>query len=127
MNRLLADYSANTAFGGEYVNFTRRNIQLVYPAIAAEIEQTLIRYVHYLKTDFIIMTGEHYPEVSIGIQRADRVAQHILVYRIGKTFDVIFEYFGRFRFIARGTRRIQQIFQKFHTSRIKHNITSFTI
>ena len=73
------------------------------------------------------MPGEHYPEVSIGIQRADRVAQHILVYRIGKTFDVIFEYFGRFRLITRGTRRIQQIFQKFHTSRIKHNITSFTI
>ena len=67
MNRLLADNAVNFAFFRQYFNFTCRNIQFINTAVWSEIEQTVIRNINDLKTDFIIMTGKHDTERSISI------------------------------------------------------------
>ena len=100
MDGLFADNARHDAVGGLDLNFRRRYIEFIDTAVGTEPYIAVVRDVSYLKTDFVVVSDQHYFERSIGVEHTYGVAQNVGIDAVAEFFHIAAENCCGFFFVA---------------------------
>ena len=99
MDRFPSDHARNFFSSGiEYVDFNAGQGVFVDAADGTEEDEPAFINVDDLKTDFIVMAGQHDFEFRIGIEHGDGISRDVGPDLVGEAFRIVAECRCRFEF-----------------------------